>query len=268
MAQRPKLGQHFLDDARVLSNIAGAVPLSTDTQVVEIGPGEGALTAELLATGARVTAVELDTHLAARLRRRFADEDRFRLVEADVLTTHLPALRAPDGEAYVVGNLPYYIASPIIRGVLPLGEVFSDAVFLVQKEVAERIVARKGSRDYGYLSALCRLWSEPEYLFTVRAGSFRPPPKVDSAVVRLSLRRGVKVDPALIAFLKAVFRQPRKTLLNNLSSVYPRAMVSERPEAGLRAQQLDVEELTELWRALEITKVEPGASANVKSRDS
>ena len=251
MAKRPKLGQHFLHDASVLSRIARALPLGSGTPVVEIGPGEGALTAHLLESGARVTAVELDRGLAARLREQYAGEERFALVESDVLEADLDALLSAEEPGYVFGNLPYYITSPIIRRILPMSDRVRAAAFLIQKEVAERVTARKGSRDYGFLSAICRLWAEPEYLFTVKPGSFRPPPRVDSAVIRLTLRTGAVVEDGLVAFLEAAFRQPRKTLLNNLTALYERERVAAFPEAKLRAQQMDVEELAGFWKTLE-----------------
>lgn len=249
-ARRPRLGQHFLHDQATLAKIAAALPLDETSRVLEIGPGEGALTEHLLATGARIVAVELDRTLAQSLREKFGANDRFKLVESDILDVDFPELIGEE-QTYVIGNLPYYITSPIIRRILPLGDRVPGAAFLIQREVADRIVARKGTRDYGYLSALCRLWSEPKLLFKVKAGSFRPPPRVESAVVGLTLRKGATVDPGLIRFLEAAFKQPRKTLNNNLSKLYGREVLSAAPEASLRAQQLDVEELAELWRRLE-----------------
>ena len=149
----------------------------------------------------------------------------------------------------MVGNLPYYITSPIVRKTLALRGAIERAVFLVQLEVAERIAARKGSREYGYLSALCRLFAEPELLFRVPAGAFRPPPRVESAVVRL-MPKECEAPPEFIMFLEAAFRQPRKTLRNNLSAIYERELLSAHSDLGLRAQQMDVEELWALWREL------------------
>ena len=247
---RPRLGQHFLHDEATLEKIASALPLAEGNHVLEIGPGEGALTEKLLAKGAHVTAVELDRTLFGGLRARFGSTGRFELVESDVLAVDLAELIG-GGPAFVIGNLPYYVTSPIIRRVLPLGGQVPAAAFLIQKEVADRITARKGCRDYGYLSALCRLHSEPELLFGVKPGSFRPPPRVQSAVVRLTLRPGEPVDAGLIRFLGAAFRQPRKTLGNNLRALYPKEILAAAPEARLRAQQLDVEELVSLQERLD-----------------
>ena len=250
MPRRPPLGQHFLHDEGVLARIAAALPIEPGGRVIEIGPGEGVLTRHLLAAGAEVTAIEVDRRLAARLRETFRDEPRLRLIEADVLDVDLTALAA-GGPVAVAGNLPYYITSPILRRTLEVGASVSTAVFLVQKEVAERVVAKKGSRDYGYLSALCRLRAEPELLFRVRPGSFRPPPKVESAVVRLTPRPGPPTEPALTAFLEAAFSQPRKMLRNNLTGLYSRAVLERTEETKLRAQQLDVDEIDRLRHALD-----------------
>lgn len=247
---RPRLGQHFLHDRTVLDRIVAALALSENQLVVEIGPGQGVLTRLLLAAGARVRAVELDSYLARRLREEFAEEPRFELIEDDILNVDIGALAQGEVVA-LAGNLPYYITSPIIRRVLAAGHSFQRAVFLVQLETAQRIAARKGSRDYAYLSALTRMQSDPEILFPVPPGAFRPPPRVQSAVIRLTSREDGSPEPAFVKFLEAAFRHPRKTLLNNLGGLYEKAAISLEPEAGLRAQQLDVEELREFWERLE-----------------
>jgi 16S rRNA (adenine1518-N6/adenine1519-N6)-dimethyltransferase len=170
-----------------------------------------------------------------------------------VLAVDLAALAAGQSQTpvKVAGNLPYYITSPILRRVFAAREAVSTAVFLVQKEVALRITAGKGSRDYGYLSVLCELHAGRELLFTVPPGAFRPPPKVTSAVVRLVMRPEIDVPEKLLAFLKSAFRQPRKTLLNNLSGMYERSRLAVLPDSRLRAQEMSLEELRALWRKLE-----------------
>ena len=167
--------------------------------VIEIGPGRGALTSQLLARADRVIAIEIDPVLVQYLRAEFRDEPRLTLVEADVLKADLTQW----GTATVAGNLPYYITSPILEKTLAMGEHLKRAVFLVQKEVAERLTARPGSRDYGYLSVQTQLSSTPELLFSVPAGAFRPPPKVDSAVVRLT----PKSEPEPAALDREAFLQ-------------------------------------------------------------
>lgn len=251
--RKPLLGQHFLHDQAALARIAEALTIEPGALVIEIGPGEGALTEHLLRQGARVMALEIDPRLAGRLRERFAENPSLQIIETDVLAADLAALAAGQSQTpvKVAGNLPYYITSPILRRVFAAGEAVSSAVFLVQKEVAVRITAGKGSRDYAYLSVLCELHAERELLFTVPPGAFRPPPKVTSAVVRLVMRPEIDLHEKLLAFLKSAFRQPRKTLLNNLAGRYERSRLAGLPESRLRAQEMSLAELRALWRKLE-----------------
>ncbi|MBY0502516.1 MAG: 16S rRNA (adenine(1518)-N(6)/adenine(1519)-N(6))-dimethyltransferase RsmA [Bryobacteraceae bacterium] len=240
-----KFGQHFLRDAEVLARIAEAC--AKDGKVLEIGPGRGALTAHLLPQCERLVAVEIDHHLIAPLRIRFP---ALEVIEADVLTVNLQDFEATS----VVGNLPYYITSPIIERVLEI-EGLQSAVFLVQKEVAERIAAPHGKSDYGYLSAITQLVAHVELLFTVPPNAFAPPPKVDSAVIRLIPKPNRPSDfDAVKRFLGICFQHKRKTLRNNLRLLYP--AIEDRPEAGLRAEQLPVQELLHLMAHL----VTPGPS--------
>jgi 16S rRNA (adenine1518-N6/adenine1519-N6)-dimethyltransferase len=250
---RPPRGQHFLHDRRILERIAGSLPIDAGRRVVEIGAGEGALTEFLLAAGAQVTAIEIDPALAEGLRGRFGGNGAFELVEGDVLQLGLAALIAERSRqpVLVAGNLPYYITSPILRKVFDAAGQVEQAVFLMQREVAQRVTARKGSRDYAFLSVLCRLYAEPQYLFAVSGGAFRPPPRVTSAVVRLAMRRDRAVDPAFVEFAKSCFAQPRKKLVNNLSGRYDRGMLARFEQSQQRAQQLDLEELQEFWAGLE-----------------
>ena len=249
---RPPLGQHFLHDQEVLERIASSLPIEPDSLVVEIGSGQGALTRQLLERGARVAAIEVDRELAAGLRERFSDAAALEVIEGDVLDVDLTELIRSqlDRPALVAGNLPYYITSPILRRVFAASAAVKQAVFLMQKEVAERVVAVKGSRDYGFLSVLSRLHADPELLFTVAPGCFQPPPQVTSAVVRLVMRVGSEPEPDLVDFLKICFSHPRKTLLNNLAAKYERSRVATLQEAGRRAQELDLEELQEAWHTL------------------
>jgi 16S rRNA (adenine1518-N6/adenine1519-N6)-dimethyltransferase len=214
--------------------------------VLEIGPGKGALTAHLLPRAERVVAVEIDHILVQYLTAKFRGDSRLQLVEGDVLKTDL-AQYAPEA---VAGNLPYYITSPIIEKVLGLRPAVTRAVFLVQKEVAERLTSPPGTRDYGYMSVATQLLAEAELLFTVAPGAFKPPPKVESAVVRLTPRESLPVDDAgaFLRFVSTCFRQKRKTLRNNLCGAFPREVTDALPEAGMRAEQLPVAAFVDLYR--------------------
>jgi len=240
---RQRLGQHFLIQGSVLERIARAACPDPQPLVVEIGPGRGALTARLLERAARVVAIEIDHDLAAYLRRRFAADTRLEVVEADVLSIDL----AQWGPAPIAGNLPYYIASPILERALRQRP--PRAVFLLQKEVARRLVAQPGSRDYGYLTVATTLFATPRLLCEVRPSAFRPPPKVDSAVVQFSPCAPAMPDPeAFLQFVAQCFRPKRKTIRNNLAVLYGKGVVEGWPEAALRAEQLSLLQLEGMWR--------------------
>lgn len=227
-------GQHFLFHPGLLSKIAEAACAGARGRVIEIGCGPGGLTAQLLERAAEVVGIETDPRLAAELRTRFGGDPRFRLIEADVLETDF----APLAPAVVCGNIPYYITGPILRKTLELGAGLERAVFLVQREVAERLAAAPGTRDYGYLSVAAQALCEVEKLMTVKAGAFRPPPKVDSAVIRLTPRREPRVADyrSFLEFAERCFRHKRKTLRNNLGR-------DDIAFASRRAEQLTVEQL-------------------------
>lgn len=179
---RKSLGQHFLSDPRILERIADALGPLHDTTVVEIGAGRGALTDVLRERARKVIAVEVDRALAALLRSRYSDDDRVSIVESDVLRVSLGELAG--GEYALVGNVPYYITTPIVFHALERPRP-SRAVFLVQREVADRMTASAGSAEYGALTVNLGALARVQSLFTVPAGAFHPPPKVQSAVVRI-----------------------------------------------------------------------------------
>ena len=240
-----KLGQHFLTNAHVLERIAVAACPAGEDLVIEIGPGRGALTEKLLRRAARVVAIEIDASLVEHLRNRFAGEPRLEIVHADVLATDLGRW----GRAPIAGNLPYYIASPILEKAIRL-EV-PRIVFLIQKEVAARLVAKPGQREYGYLTLQTALFADTRLLFEVKPGSFRPPPQVDSAVVLLTPHGrdlGVTDREAFLRFLGQCFRQKRKTLRNNLAGIYGKEVIDPWPEAGWRAEQIPLEGFAEMFR--------------------
>lgn len=214
---------------------------------MEIGPGRGALTRHLVAKAGRVVAIETDRRLVGRLQETFSGAGNLTIVHGDVLRTDL----AQWGPAVFAGNLPYYITSPILRRVFLLGESLLRAVFLVQKEVAERLTAQPGSRSYGFLTVQTAVFTAPELLFTVPASAFRPPPKVDSALVRLIPHPVAEPEPErFLEFVALSFRQKRKTLRNNLAGRVDRRLLNGLPEASLRAEQLSLEQFKSLYRRL------------------
>lgn len=214
-----RLGQHFLADDAVLLAIADAVAPAPGDTVVEIGPGRGALTDILAHRSNPVVGIEIDRALAEKLRARYAGNPRVTIIEQDVLAIDVAAL-AP-GPFVVVGNVPYYITTPILFHVLrpPFPR---SAVFLVQKEVADRIVSPPGSRTYGALSANVQAISHARILRVVPRGAFKPPPKVESAVVRITPRTDPLISPDEVesyrGFVQSLFGMRRKQLGNVLRS--------------------------------------------------
>lgn len=182
---KKRLGQHFLTDPRLLGRIADALGATRDDTVIEIGPGRGALTAQLLERAGRVIAIELDRDLVPLLRERWKDEPRLTLVEGDVLAQDLGALAG--GPYLLAGNVPYNITTPILFHAMTRPRP-ARAVYLVQKEVADRIVSPPDGDDYGALSVNVQALARAELLFGVAARAFKPPPKVESAVVRITPR--------------------------------------------------------------------------------
>ena len=210
--------------------------------MIEIGPGRGALTQKLLPRASRVIAIEIDPVLADHVRTQYGD-GALQVVQADVLETDL----AQWGPAAVCGNLPYYITSPILSKLAKAP--FTRAVFLIQKEVAARLTASPGSRDYGFLTVQTALFARVSRLFDVKPGAFRPPPKVDSTVVLLEPHPPLVQDSgAFLEFIGRAFQQKRKTIRNNLGPLYGTERIESWPEAGLRAEQIPVGKLVEMFQ--------------------
>ncbi len=230
----------------MLARIVRALEAEPTDTILEIGPGKGALTRLLLEAGLRVEAVEVDPEMVAHLVMEWPPATTALRVHCqDVLEADLTQW----GAVTVAGNLPYYITSPILRKLYAMGSTLRRAVLLMQLEVAERLVAKPGTRDYGFLSVLTQAHVRPELLFKVPPGAFHIPPKVQSAVVRVTPHGNV-VDDALVEFLGWCFAQKRKTLRNNLKARFPANALEELPEAGLRAEQLGLAELRDLWERL------------------
>lgn len=223
MKARKRFGQHFLHDPAVLDRIASAIRPSSNDAVVEIGPGRGALTQVLLDTECRsLDAIEIDRDLVPILRAQFATEPRFTVHEADALDYDFSALARERGARLrIVGNLPYNISTPLLFYLLKHVEAIDDMHVMLQREVVNRIAAEPGNGDYGRLTVMLSPWLHAESLFDVGPGAFRPPPKVWSAVVRLTVRRepAFTVNPRFAAVVASAFSHRRKTLRNALRGV-------------------------------------------------
>jgi 16S rRNA (adenine1518-N6/adenine1519-N6)-dimethyltransferase len=269
--RKPKLGQHYLTDPSASMRIVEALGDISACTVLEIGPGQGALTSLLARRARRLIAIELDRVLAAQLRMKFSLTPNVEMLEGDILTMDFDSLFGPKPgstrpgmefvpeRVRVVGNIPYYITSEILLRLFEYRRYFDSIVLMVQKEVADRITARPGTSEYGLLSATTQLYAKPEKLFTLPASAFSPPPKVESSVVRLTISQrldSLKVpEQDFINFLKQSFGQKRKTVWNNLKTEYqPEALRSALQKTGVkataRAETLSLEKSAALFRAL------------------
>ena len=215
-----RLGQHFLRDQRTIQRIIDALAPVADETIIEIGPGTGALTSELVKRAGRVIAVEFDKKLAPLLSECFADFGNFKLVMADALTTDFCAAILPARSARLVANLPYNISTAILQKLISQRECLEEMVLMLQREVVERLLAPAGTTDRGFISVLVEAYCEAEKLFDVAPGAFRPPPKIWSSVMRLKFRPQINAETTdetlLWEVVSAGFAQKRKTILNNL----------------------------------------------------
>jgi len=274
MAAKPKLGQNFLRDPQAIRRIVAALGDLTGRTVVEIGPGKGAITEGLSAHAGRLLAIEMDRELAWILQERFSPEKghpNVSVLRQDILAFDFAAA-AKDSSVnpgasnettrlLVVGNLPYYITSPILLHLAANAASLDRAVLMVQREVADRVTAKPGSRDYGLLSVTLQLYGSTESLFTLPPDAFSPPPEVHSTVFRWHFAPrftalGVEEAP-FIRLLKQSFAQKRKTLANNLraaghsSEKVAETFLSTGISPQIRAEALAVEELAAIWNALQ-----------------
>lgn len=256
-----KLGQHFLHSEKVLAGIMAAAGLRPGEAVLETGPGHGALTGRLLEAGARVTAVEVDPALCRELRERWGEHPSFRLLEGDILAVELsPRALFGDGATYaIVANLPYYLSTPFFFRIIAQRQACTRMVLMVQKEIAERLVALPADgKAYGALSVAAHHAFEMRCLFTVPPGAFRPPPKVDSAVVAFQPRAPLlppEDELRFLAYVKQAFTTRRKQMWKPLARNHPglgpeqgaaiQALVGTR-----RAEALSPQEHLEVFRLL------------------
>ncbi|MBI3779182.1 MAG: 16S rRNA (adenine(1518)-N(6)/adenine(1519)-N(6))-dimethyltransferase RsmA [Gammaproteobacteria bacterium] len=250
---KKRFGQHFLRDRGVVARVVAALAPQPGDRVVEIGPGTGALTRELLTQMTHLDAVELDRDLIAHLESEFPRE-RFTLHQGDALKFDFCELAPGGGRLRLVGNLPYNISTPLLFHLLDQAHCVRDMLFMLQKEVVQRLAAAPGGKDYGRLSVMIQYRCAVEKLFDVAPGAFTPPPKVDSAVVRLTPHRAPPVavnDPERFALLvRAAFASRRKTLRNNLKGLLPAGdMIALGIDPTRRAETLSLAEFAALSNA-------------------
>jgi 16S rRNA (adenine1518-N6/adenine1519-N6)-dimethyltransferase len=263
---KSRLGQNFLVDQQAIGRIVAAAGDCNDRTVIEIGPGKGAITRELAAKAAHLIALEVDPELARRLSIAYdlagGARSNVRIATIDVLSFDFAAAAAAAGQRLiVVGNLPYYITSPILLKLAQNCDVLDRAVLMVQREVADRVTAAPGSRDYGLLTVTVQLHGSVEPLFTLPPRAFSPPPEVHSTVFRWQFAprfQELDIDrDRFISFLKQVFALKRKTLANNLraarvdAETIAAALDSSGIDRKARAEALSIETLAALCRALE-----------------
>ena len=235
---RKSLGQHFLTDRRILQRIVDALEIAPGETIVEIGPGRGSLTELLVLRATRLILIEYDRALAELLRKRYESNPSVSVVEADVLTVHFADVA--EGPFKVIGNVPYYITTPILFHALEQPRP-NRAVFLVQREVADRIVASPGSKEYGALSVNVQSVATAAQVFRVAPGAFHPPPKVESAVIRVEPRNDPVVagedEPAFSRFVQDAFGMRRKQMKRVLRSVLD--LTPDRADAVLSSARID-----------------------------
>lgn len=254
---KKSLGQNFLIDRNISTKIVREFDPKPEDTVVEIGPGEGALTGMLQESGCRLIAVELDPRAAARIREEYGT--RIEVIEDDFLRLDLHEIASRYGaeRIRVIGNIPYYITSPILFHLIDQRSILSDAMLMMQREVADRLVAKTRTKDYGVLSVMTQTYAEPKRLFDVGARCFFPPPNVTSAIVRLQFRdsegiAGIEKEHRQI--VKAAFGQRRKTLRNSLAQLLNTQEERDKVfgQAGIaasgRAEELSTAEFIRLAR--------------------
>ena len=257
------LGQNFLSSQSVLEEIADSAEIENEG-VIEIGPGFGVLTNSSISSAEKVLALEIDERLIPILRDTLSEYDNVKVINKDVLKTDIAELiksEFGDRRVSVAANLPYYITTPIITSLIENRLPLKNLVVMIQKEVADRITAQPGTKDYGAISVLCQFYTKPELICNVGAELFVPPPKVDSAVVKMAFRDKpaveVKDEEMFFRTVKAAFSQRRKTLLNCLAANFPinksdltQIMESVDISPSRRGETLLLEEFAKLAEAI------------------
>lgn len=260
---RKRFGQNFLHDASIIDRIVAAVQPRPQQHLVEIGPGQGALTEALVNSGCMLDVIELDRDLVPGLLAAFCIHPGFKLHNADALDFDFASLQVPtasqasgdSSRLRVVGNLPYNISTPLIFKLLQNCAIIEDMHFMLQLEVVERLAAAPGTKDWGRLGIMAQYLCRVEHLFDVPPHAFRPPPKVQSAIVRLTPWTESPwppcSEPHLRALVKAAFAHRRKTLRNNLKEIIPSTQLEALGiDPGARAETLELTQFIEITNAL------------------
>jgi len=242
---RKRFGQNFLHDAQVIARIVRAITPQPGQTLIEIGPGQGAITIPLLEATDQLTVIEIDRDLAAHLRERFSARSGFRLIEQDVLDLDFATLGSSPASLRILGNLPYNISTPLLFHLLRYRALIHDMVFMLQLEVVNRMAAQPGSEDYGRLSVMMQYHCRVEKLFTVPSGAFTPQPKVDSAIVKLTPWRPLpfpaRNEAVFATVVRQAFSQRRKTIRNCLKHLGPPDLLEQAGiDPALRPERLGV----------------------------
>jgi 16S rRNA (adenine1518-N6/adenine1519-N6)-dimethyltransferase len=253
---RKRFGQNFLTDAGVIDNIAANIAAREQDRVVEIGPGQGALTTALVSSGCHLDVIELDRDLAPGLLAAFSIYPNFKLHSADALSFDFSSLATEGERLRVVGNLPYNISTPLIFKLLENAALIQDMHFMLQLEVVQRLAAKPGGKHWGRLGIMTQYHCEVEHLFDVPPEAFNPPPKVQSAIVRLAPRQNSPWpacdEESLRSVVQSAFAQRRKTLRNNLKDIInDEALESIGVDPGCRAETLELIQFIKITNAIE-----------------
>lgn len=257
---KKSLGQNFLIDGNIVRKIVDSAELKEGDVVLEVGPGIGSLTEEILLRGNLLTSIEIDSRFADILRENLSDFDNWKLVEGDALDDDNWKIANENPTPNVfIGNLPYVITTPILEKIFKSKNTFRSIVVMVQKEVADRMTARPGTKEYGSLSVFVNFFGNATELFTVKEGSFIPRPKVKSAVVRIDTVKREEDATGFMDFVHKAFNMRRKTLLNSLSNGYELdkedikdRILSADLDPGIRAEKLNLEQFLNLYKKFKI----------------
>ena len=250
---KKRFGQNFLQDENILNKIVKEINPQPDDRIIEIGPGYGTLTQQLLAATENLIVVEIDSELARELKDRYLN---LKILNQDFLETDLSKLTSKEERLRIVGNIPYNITSPILFKLIKNNELINDAVFMVQLEVAKRMTANRGTKDYGILAVVLKYFTETRLCFKISPNVFYPKPKVHSALVHITFKKIVQPEKEQLLFIemvKAAFGHRRKTLKNSLSnSIFHETDFSNSNiDLSLRAENLSVEDFISLARYAE-----------------